>query len=46
MVIEYSQMHGTYKYSQQSSIIWSVWLNDWVFFYELIGSGSSPVPVT
>ena len=26
----YSQMHRTYKYSQHSSIIWPVWLNDWV----------------
>ena len=31
----YSQMHRTDKYSQHSSIIWPVWLNGWVFFYEL-----------
>ena len=27
MTIPYSQMHCTDKYSQQSSIIWLVWLN-------------------
>ena len=31
MTIPYSQMHCTDKYSQQSSIIWLVWLNGWVF---------------
>ena len=31
----YSQMHRTDKYSQHSSIIWPVWLNGWVFVYEL-----------
>ena len=36
MIITYSQMHRTDKYSQHSSIIWSVWLNGWVFVYELI----------
>ena len=35
MIRTYSQMHRTDKYSQQSSIIWSVWLNGWVFVYEL-----------
>ena len=35
----YSQMHCTDKYSQHSSIIWSVWLNGWVFVYELSGCG-------
>ena len=34
-----SQMHRTDKYSQQSSIIWPVWLNGWVFVYELSGYG-------
>ena len=34
-----SQMHGTDKYSEHSSIIWPVWLNGWVFGYELSGSG-------
>ena len=27
MIRTYSQMHGTDKYSQHSSIIWPVWLN-------------------
>ena len=27
MIITYSQMHRTDKYSQHSSIIWLVWLN-------------------
>ena len=33
------QMHHTDKYSQHSSIIWPVWLNGWVFIYELNGCG-------
>ena len=28
MIITYSQIQRTDKYSQHSSIIWSVWLND------------------
>ena len=32
-------MHRTDKYSQHSSIIWPVWLNGWVFVYELSGCG-------
>ena len=32
-------MHRTDKYPQQSSIIWSVWSNGWVFIYELSGCG-------
>ena len=32
-------MHHTDKYSQHSSIIWPVWLNGWVFVYELSGCG-------
>ena len=28
MIIIYNQMHHTDKYSQDSSIIWPVWLND------------------
>ena len=32
-------MHRTDKYSQHSSIIWPVWLDGWVFVYELSGSG-------
>ena len=35
MKISYSQMHRTDKYSQHSSINWPVWLNGWVFVYEL-----------
>ena len=30
---------STDKYSQHSSIIWPVWLNGWVFVYELSGCG-------
>ena len=39
MTKTYSQMHHTDKYSQHSSIIWPVWLNSWVFVYELSGCG-------
>ena len=39
MIRAYSQMHRTDKYSQFSSIIWSVWPNGWVFVYELSGCG-------
>ena len=39
MIITYSQMHRTDKYSQHSSIFWPVWLNGWVFVYELSGCG-------
>ena len=38
-VITYSQIHRTGKHSQHGSIIWSVWLNGWVFVYELNGCG-------
>ena len=31
MIRTYSKMQRTDKYSQHSSIIWSVWLNSWVF---------------
>ena len=37
MIRTYSQMHRTDKYSQHSSVIWPVWLNGWVFVYELSG---------
>ena len=30
-------MHSTDKHSQHSSLIWPVWLNGWVFSYELRG---------
>ena len=39
MIITYSQMHRTDKFSQHSSIIWPAWLNGWVFVYELSGCG-------
>ena len=39
MIKTYNQMHRTDKYSQHSSIIWPVWLNCWVFVYELSGCG-------
>ena len=32
-------MHRKDKYSQHSSIIWSVWPNGWEFVYELSGCG-------
>ena len=32
-------MHRTDDYSQQSSIIWPIWLNAWAFVYELSGWG-------
>ena len=32
-----SQMHRTDKYSKHSPNIWPVWLNGWVFLYELSG---------
>ena len=39
MIITYSQMHRTDKYWQHSSIIWPVWLNGWLFVYQLSGCG-------
>ena len=39
MTVRYSQMQYTNKYSQDNSVIWSVWLNDWVLVYELSGCG-------
>ena len=41
MIITYSQMHSTDKYSEHSSIIRPVWLNDWVFVYQGIGREKS-----
>ena len=35
MIITYSQLHHTGKFSQHSSIIWPVWLNCWVFVFKL-----------
>ena len=39
MTRTYSQMHRTDRYSQNSSIIWPVWLNGRVFVYKLSGCG-------
>ena len=39
MIVTYRQTHHTDKYSQHSSIIWPVWLNHWVFVYELSAYG-------
>ena len=39
MIKTYNQMQRTDKYSQHSSIIWPVWVNGWVFVYELCGCG-------
>ena len=39
MIRTYGQMHRTDKYSQHSSIIWSLCLNGWVFVYKLSGCG-------
>ena len=39
MIKTYNQMHRSDKFSQCSSIIWPVWLNDSVFVYELNGFG-------
>ena len=46
MIRTYSQMHHTDKYSQHSSFIWSVWLNAWVFVYQLIGCGVASSCIT
>ena len=35
MIITYSKMHRTDKYSQRHSVIWPVWLDGWVFVDEL-----------
>ena len=35
----YSQVDRTDQYSKQSSIIWPVWLNSWMFVYQLSGWG-------
>ena len=37
MIRTQSQIYHTDKYSQHSSIIWQVWVNGWVFVYELSG---------
>ena len=39
MIMIYSKMHCTDKYSQHNSIIWPVRLNGWVLVYELSGCG-------
>ena len=35
-------MYRRGKYSQHSSIIWPVWLNGWLFVYDLGGCGFEP----
>ena len=35
----HSQVHCTDQYSEGDSIIWPVWLNGWVFDYQLSASG-------
>ena len=37
MIRTYSQMHRADKYSEHSSIIWTIWLHGWVFVCELSG---------
>ena len=39
MIRTYSKMHRTDNYLQRSSVIWPVWLNDWVSIYKLSGCG-------
>ena len=39
MIITSSQMQRTDKYSQHSSIIWPIWVNVWMFVYELSDCG-------
>ena len=46
MTRTYSQMNRTEMYSQHNSMIRPVWLNEWVFVYQLNVFGSSPVEVT
>ena len=46
MIRIYSEMHGTDKCLKHSSVVWPVWLDGWVFVYQLCGSGSSTVAVT
>ena len=46
MIRTYSQMYSTKKYSQHSPIIWPVWLNGWVFVYDVSGCGFQSHSVT
>ena len=39
MIRIHSQMPRTDKYSKHSLIVWPVWLNSWVFVYQLSGCG-------
>ena len=39
MIKTYSQMHRIDKYLPHSSTIWPIWLNGWVFVYDLRGCG-------
>ena len=36
---KYSQMHHTDKYWEYRPIIWLLWLNGWLFAYEISGCG-------
>ena len=42
MIIRYSHMQRTEKFSQQCSIIWPVLVNGWFFVYELSGCRFNP----
>ena len=37
----YSPVHCTDKYSEHSSVIWSVWRNGWLLIYKLVVQGLS-----
>ena len=39
MIWTYNQMQRTNKYSQHGSFIKRIWLNGWVFLYEVSGCG-------
>ena len=39
VTISYSHMHRTHKYSQYSLMLWSVWLNGWMFVHVLSSCG-------
>ena len=39
MIKTFNQMHRTHTYSQNSSIIWLVWPNGWMFVDEVSGCG-------
>ena len=39
LITTYGKKYRIYRYSQHSSIIWPIWLNSWMFVYELNGCG-------